>query len=97
MPLFSCLDALACHTCLVGFIPIHARPTRKDGKRHVGPNLLLCAKIINRKVVEEEVSAFAMDEEMKEEEKSALESIAACAGSALIRLRNGLQQMAAAR
>ena len=36
----------------------------KDGKRHVGPNLLLCAKIINRKVVEEEVSAFAMENDL---------------------------------
>ena len=37
----------------------------KDGKRHVGPNLLLCAKIINRKVVEEEVSAFAMENDLE--------------------------------
>ena len=36
----------------------------KDGKRHVGPNLLLCTKIINRKVVEEEVSAFAMENDL---------------------------------
>ena len=35
MPPFSRLDAVACHTCLVDFTLLHARPAREDEKRNV--------------------------------------------------------------
>lgn len=37
----------------------------KHMDRHVGPNLLLCMKIINRKVSNEEVSAFAQENDIE--------------------------------